>query len=81
MLFYFAHRVALEQSYNMSVQELEAQVAQLAPEQLAIFSTWFEEFIATAWDRKFESDVALGKLDHLAKKADADFEAGRCRPL
>jgi hypothetical protein len=65
----------------MSVQELESQVAQLPPEQLAVFSTWFEEFIATAWDRKFESDVAAGHLDHLAKRADAHFEAGRCNPL
>ncbi len=65
----------------MSVQEIEAQVAQLRPEDLAAFSSWFEDFVAAAWDGKFESDVAAGKLDHLAKQVDADFEAGRCTPL
>ncbi len=65
----------------MSVQEIEAQVAQLIPEDLTAFANWFEEFIAIAWDRKFESDAAAGKPDHLAKKADTDFEAGLCTPL
>jgi len=64
----------------MSVQELESEVARLAPEELAAFTIWFEEFVASAWDRQLEADVAEGKLDHLAKKADADFEAGRCTP-
>ena len=66
---------------SMSVQEIESHVAGLPPEQLAAFTAWFEEFVAAAWDRKFEADVAAGKLDHLAKQADADFEAGRCTPL
>jgi len=65
----------------MSVQEIESEVARLAPKELAAFTTWFEEFVASAWDRQLEADVAAGKLDHLAKKADADFEAGRCTPL
>jgi len=65
----------------MSLQELESAVERLSPDQLAAFTSWFEEFVATAGDRKFDSDVALGKLDHLATKADEDFEAGRCTPL
>ena len=80
-LFCFALELIFHHGYEMSVQEIEAQVTQLTPEQLKAFSAWFEEFIASAWDRKFESDVAAGKLDHLAERADADFEAGRCTPL
>lgn len=65
----------------MSVQELENAVAQLSAEELAKFSTWFEEYTADAWDREFEADVQAGKLDALGKEADQDFEAGRCKPL
>ena len=65
----------------MSEQELEAAVRGLSPEQLAAFTKWFEEFVAEAWDRKFEQDVAAGKLDRIAEKADEDFRAGRCTPL
>jgi hypothetical protein len=42
---------------------------------------WFEEFLADQWDRQIEADAAAGKLDHLAKKADEDFEADRCTEL
>ena len=65
----------------MSIQELESEVMRLAPSELAAFAAWFEEFVAQAWDKQLEADIAAGKLDHLAKKADKDFEAGRCDPL
>ena len=66
---------------SMSVREIESAIEGLPSDQLAAFTKWFEEFVANAWDRKFEADVAAGKLDHLAKQADEDFEAGRCTPL
>ena len=53
----------------------------LAPAELAAFAAWFEEFVAQAWDKQLEKDVAAGKLDHLARKADDDFQQGRCTPL
>jgi len=65
----------------MSIREIESAVERLPSDQLVAFTKWFEEFVADAWDRKFEADVAAGKLDHLAKQADEDFEAGRCTPL
>ncbi len=65
----------------MSVAELEKAVSQLPPQDLTRFSNWFEEYLADQWDKKFEADVASGKLDPLARKADEDFEAGRCTPL
>ena len=65
----------------MSVQDLESAVRGLSSDQLAVFTKWFEEFVAEAWDRKFESDVAAGKLDRVAEKADEDFDTGRCTPL
>jgi len=65
----------------MSVQELEAAVAQLPKEELARFSQWFEEYIADAWDRQIEADALAGRFDAAGKRAKADHEAGRCTPL
>ncbi len=65
----------------MSMQELELAVERLKPDELAAFTEWFERFVADAWDKKLEADIQAGKLDHLAKKADEDFESGRCKPL
>jgi len=65
----------------MSIQELESQVAQLSKPDLDAFAQWFEEFVADAWDKQIESDMANGKLDRLAQQADAEFEAGQCTSL
>ena len=65
----------------MSVHELEAAVAKLPAEDLAAFAQWFDEYVAVAWDRRIEDDVRAGRLDEAGKQADADFEAGRCKPL
>ena len=65
----------------MSAQELEAAVAQLRADELARFAKWFEEYQADEWDRKFEADVAAGRLDALGRQADEDFEAGRATAL
>jgi hypothetical protein len=65
----------------MSVEELETVVSSLSPEELARFSEWFGEFLADQWDRQIEADILAGRLDGAAKRADEDFEAGRCTPL
>jgi hypothetical protein len=65
----------------MSVPEIEQAVSKLPQEELSQFAKWFEEFLADEWDRQIERDVAAGKLDKIFAKADADFEAGRCKPL
>jgi hypothetical protein len=65
----------------MSVEELQAAVAQLPAEELGRFSQWFEEFLAEQWDRQIEADILAGRLDAAGRRADEDFEAGRCSPL
>ncbi|MGH8497900.1 MAG: hypothetical protein ACRERV_03705 [Methylococcales bacterium] len=65
----------------MNIEELEAAVALLPSSDLARFSQWFEEFMAEQWDSKIESDIFAGRLDATGKRADKDFEAGRCTPL
>ena len=65
----------------MNLQELEASVEQLPPRELEAFSKWFDEFLAEAWDRRIEADIAAGRLDAAGHLADEDFVAGRCTPL
>ena len=63
------------------MQDLESEVTKLSKPDLAVFAQWFEAFISDSWDRRIETDIANGKLDHLGQQADAQFEAGRCTPL
>jgi hypothetical protein len=65
----------------MSVEELQAAVTQLAAEDLDRFSRWFEEFLADQWDQQIEADILAGRLDAAGRRADEDFEGGRCAPL
>ena len=65
----------------MSLEELETAVTQLPAEQLTAFARWFDEYLADAWERQIESDIQAGRLDEAGRRADADFEAGRCTPL
>lgn len=65
----------------MSVEELNTAVAHLSADELERFSQWFEEFLADEWDRRIEADVEAGRLDAAGRRADEDFEAGRCTPL
>ena len=64
----------------MTVQDLEAAVTQLPPDEQTPFARWFEEYLADAWDRQIEADVAAGRLDEAGQRANADFDAGRCTP-
>ena len=65
----------------MSVEEIEAAISQLSPDDLAQLADWFREFQARAWDQQLEADVKAGKLDQLARQAKEDFAAGKCTPL
>ncbi len=65
-------------SHMSTIEELEAAVQRLSPEDRAAFRAWFAEFDAHEWDRQIEKDVAVGRLDWLAAEALADQKAGRC---
>jgi succinate dehydrogenase flavin-adding protein (antitoxin of CptAB toxin-antitoxin module) len=63
------------------VENLEKQIQQLSPEELAEFRRWYAEFDADLWDRQFESDVKSGKLDALAERALRAHAAGQSTKL
>ena len=65
----------------MSIKEIEAAIAELAPDELVQLASWFAEFQAGVWDQQLEADVKGGKLDRLARQAREDFASGKCTPL
>jgi len=65
----------------MSLAELEQEVEQLSPADFNAFTRWMDEVAARKGDERFEADALAGKLDALGRKADRDFEAGKCREL
>jgi hypothetical protein len=65
----------------MSVQELEDAIRQLSGEDFKRLARWIDEYRAELWDRQIEADIQAGRLDDAGRRADADFDAGRCTPL
>jgi hypothetical protein len=63
------------------VQELEREIEQLSPEELAAFRQWFARFDAMTWDRQIEADVEAGKLDALAQEALRAHKSGNSTQL
>lgn len=64
-----------------TVKEIEKAVSALPPEELAKFRTWFEEFDAAIWDKKFEEDARSGRLDRVAEGSVEDYRKGKIKPL
>lgn len=65
----------------MSVQDLENAIRQLSREDFARLAVWIDEYRAEQWDRQIEADILAGRFDAAARRADKDFNAGRCTPL
>lgn len=47
------------------VEEIEAAIERLAPEDFQRFAIWFREREAARWDRQLDEDSASGRLDFL----------------
>ena len=65
----------------MTITQLQQQIAQLPPNELRSFADWFEDYLDAQWDGQIEDDGRAGRLDEAGRRADTDFEAGRCTPL
>ncbi len=63
------------------LEQLEQQVLQLSPEDLAKFRTWFIEIDHQLWDEQIGADATAGKLDRLIDEARAEFKAGKAREM
>jgi hypothetical protein len=58
------------------LQDIESQIKELSSDELRAFREWFLTYDAESWDRQFEADANLGKLDQLADQALRDHSAG-----
>jgi hypothetical protein len=65
----------------MSLDELKTAVSRLGEVELTTVARWFERYLADAWDRRLEAEIQAGQLEDAGRRADADFEAGRCKPF
>ena len=63
------------------IEDIESQVKELAPDELAVFRKWFQEFDSELWDRQVESDATAGRLDNLAEEALEQDRSGETSEL
>lgn len=63
------------------VENIEQEVRDLTPSELAVFRQWFLEFDAKVWDRQIEEDIREGKLDKITDEALAFHRAGKSKEL
>jgi hypothetical protein len=60
-----------------TVQEIESAITRLSREELSALRAWFSDFDAAVWDKQFEEDAEVGRLDALADEALRDVREGR----
>ena len=65
----------------MTLEQIEAAILKLPPDEYQKLVQWFAELDNQRWDEQLEKDIADGKLEDLAQEAIADFEAGRYREI
>jgi len=63
------------------IENIEQEVRNLSPADLAAFRRWFLEFDAQVWDGQIEMDVREGKLDKFADEALAAHRAGKSKEI
>jgi hypothetical protein len=64
------------------VQEIEAAISSLPPEEFRRLTEWPRTLDQTRWDEQMDRDSSAGKLDFLFNEADAESAAEplRVRP-
>ena len=65
----------------MTIREIEKAITELSIKDVAELSAWFADFQAKRWDEQIERDLDEGRLDALLEEVDAEYEAGKARPL
>ena len=65
----------------VKLEDIEAAVEKLSPEELKRFRAWLDEFEGRLFDEKIARDAKAGKLDKLEAKAIAEDDAGTTSEL
>ena len=61
------------------VEEIEAAIRNLGPEEYERFAHWFRELGQKRWDERMDEDSAAGRLDFLFIEAEAESTQGLLR--
>ena len=61
------------------LEQIEAAVDSLAPEEYQRFVEWFRAREQARWDEQLDRDSAAGKLDFLFEEAERDSAEGALR--
>jgi hypothetical protein len=61
------------------VEEIEAAIEQLSPEEFRRVAQWFYDREQARWDEQLDRDSAAGRLDFLFDEASKEAEEGLLR--
>lgn len=59
----------------------DAEIWDVEDEQILAAAESHLQQLADRLDHRIEVDIHAGRLDEAGRQADAEFEAGRCKPL
>jgi predicted esterase len=65
----------------MSVAEIEAAITKLPPQDVEKLAVWLADYRNRAWDEQIAQDLDAGRLDAFLASAEAEYQAGKVRPL
>lgn len=63
------------------VEQIEAEIAKLSPEEVRQLVRWLAARDAEIWDEEMEEDAKTGRLDRLWQEAEKEIGTGETRPL
>jgi hypothetical protein len=58
------------------VEEIEAAINSLPPEEFRLIAQWFRELEQTRWDAQMDQDSSAGKLDFLFGEGESESAEG-----
>jgi len=61
------------------VEEIEAAISDLPPDECRRLSEWFREFEQSRWDAEMDEDSSAGRLDFLFEEANSESAQGSLR--
>lgn len=64
-----------------TLPEIETAIKQLPENDIRQLAVWLQDYLNEMWDQQIEADLALGRLNNLIAKAEADIAANRVRNL
>lgn len=65
----------------MSIKEIESAIQQLSAKEVSELSVWLADYQASLWDDQIGRDLDAGRLDEVLDQVDAEYKAGKAKPL